>query len=121
MPLPEVDTWSTVFTTLGYLCLLLGVIFLAYWLLKRFGLNRMGPRGGAEAPQLMGRLMLGPRHSLVVVRHRERDLLLGVTEHSITKLAEDGADDAQYGAEGEDGDDPGTATFAAMLKRNLGK
>ncbi|MEF2230370.1 MAG: flagellar biosynthetic protein FliO [Pseudodesulfovibrio sp.] len=115
MQLPVVDTWSTMLTTLGYLCLLLGVMFLAYWLLRRFGLTRLTTQGGAEAPRLMGRLMLGQRHSVVVVRHRGRDLLLGVTENSITRLAEDPAG-------GEDGGpSPESAPFASLLKRNLGK
>jgi len=120
MQLPVVDTWSSVLTTLGYLCLLIGVIFLAYWLLKRLGLNRLMSQGGADAPRLMGRLTLGQRHSLVVVRHRGRDLLLGVTEQSITKLAEDVAEDFEDGEEGE-GESREPASFASLLRRNLGR
>ena len=115
MQLPVVDTGSSVLTTLGYLCLLLAVIFLAYYLLKRLGVPGMGAQGGPDAPKLVGRLMLGQHQSVVVVRHRDRDLLLGVTEHSITRLAEDEASD-------EEGElSPESRSFASLLKRKLDK
>ncbi len=114
MQLPVVDTGSTVLSTLGYLCLLLGVIFLAYYLLRRLGVSGMGVQGGAGSPRLIGRLMLGQRQSVVVVRHQGKDLLLGVTEHSITKLSEEAADQAaEPSAE--------STSFASLLKRNMGK
>jgi len=115
MQLPQVDTWSTLLTTLGYLCLLLGVIFLAYWLLRRLGVSGMGVQGGGGSPRLVGRLMLGQRQSVVVVRHRGRDFLLGVTEQSITPLAEDEADEGAETGSGQ------PASFASMLKRSVGR
>ena len=114
MNIPVVDTGSTVLTTLGYLCLLLAVIYMAYYALKRLGVGTM-TRGGADAPILVSRLMLGQRQSLAVVRHRGKDLLLGVTEHKITLLAEDEES-------GEDGEpSPESRSFASLLKRNLDK
>jgi len=115
MQLPQVDTWSTLLTTLGYLCLLLGVIFLAYWLLRRLGVSGMGVQGGSGAPRLVSRLMLGQHQAVVVVRHRGRDFLLGVTEHRITPLAEDEAD------EGPEADSDKPASFAGLLKRSVGR
>ena len=115
MNIPVVDTGSTVLTTLGYLCLLLAVIYLAYYGLKRLGVGTMGVRGGAAAPRLVSRLMLGQRQSLAVVRHRGKDLLLGVTEHKITLLAEDEASDE------DEASSPEPRSFASLLKRNLDK
>ena len=109
MPLPAVDSGTTILTTAGYLFLLLGVIFLAYWLLKRFGVPG-ALTSGRGGPRLLSRLMLGNRQSVAVVRYRDKDLLLGVTEHNITLLSEAGADPDQ--------DPPAPKSFAAMLKRN---
>jgi flagellar protein FliO/FliZ len=115
MQLPVVDAGSTVLTTLGYLCLLLAIIFMAYYLLRRLGVPGMSAQGGAGAPKLIGRLMLGQRQSVVVIRHRDKDLLLGVTEHSITRLDQDVASD-------EDGEpSPEPRSFASLLKRKLDK
>ena len=103
----------SVLTTLGYLCLLLGVIFLAYWLLKRLGVQGVGMRSGKGGPQLLSRMMLGTRQSLTVVRYRERDLLIGVTENHITLLSEDLADESI-----DISDKP--IDFSSILKRRSG-
>lgn len=111
MPLPAVDSGTTILTTAGYLCLLLGVIFLAYWLLKRFGVPG-ALTSGKGGPRLRNRLMLGNRQSVAVVRYRDRDLLLGVTEHSITLLSENEADPEEEPAERK--------SFASVLKKGTG-
>ncbi|WP_419785773.1 flagellar biosynthetic protein FliO [Pseudodesulfovibrio sp.] len=113
--LPHVDTWSTVLTTAGYLCLLLGVIFLAYWLLRRLGLPGATGSGGSGGPRLINRLVLGQRQSVVVVRYRERDYLLGVTEQHITPLAEEDMEELPETEPGK------SASFATLLKRSMGK
>lgn len=110
MQLPVVDTGSTVLVTLGYLCLLLGVIFFAYWLMKRLGLGVMGVRSFRGGPQLVSRLMLGNRQSVAVVRYRDKDILLGVTEENITLLKEFDADD--------EAEAPKQKSFASMMKRS---
>ncbi|WP_272699163.1 flagellar biosynthetic protein FliO [Desulfovibrio sp. Fe33] len=112
MQLPAVDSGTTLLTTAGYLFLLLGVIFLAYWLLKRFGVPGALTSGGPGGPRLVNRLMLGNRQSLAVVRYRDKDLLLGVTEHEITLLSESEA--------APEPDRPERKSFASILKRNAG-
>jgi flagellar protein FliO/FliZ len=105
-----VDSGTTILTTAGYLFLLLGVIFLAYWLLKRFGVPGALTSSGPNGPKLVNRLMLGNRQSVTVVRYRDRDLLLGVTEHSVTLLAEEEA--------APETERTGRKTFASVLKRS---
>ncbi|NDV18812.1 flagellar biosynthetic protein FliO [Pseudodesulfovibrio sp. JC047] len=109
MALPAVDSGATLLTTAGYLFLLLGVIFLAYYLLKRFGVPTAF-MAGQNGPRLISRLMLGNRQSVAVVRYRNKDLLLGVTENTISLLGEEDADDTQ---------EPVTpkTNFASFLKR----
>ena len=71
------------------LAVLLGVIFAAFWLLKRYGPKiGLGPGGRGGSLRLMDHLAVGPKKSVVVVRFLNKDLVLGVTDHSITRLAE---------------------------------
>jgi len=91
MQLPAVDTGLPLLTTAGTLFLLLGAIFLAYWLLKRFGIS--GAMGGPGSPRLISRLMLGNNQAIAVVRYKDKDMLLGVTDASITLLSQEEADE----------------------------
>jgi len=113
MNLPVADTGQTILVTLGYLCLLLGVIFLAYWLLRKLGFHGMSTQGGKAAPRLVSRLMLGNRQSVAVIRYRETDLVIGVTEERISLLKEFDADQSTN----EEDPRPAPKTFAAILKR----
>ena len=71
------------------LAVLLGVIFAAFWLLKRYGPKiGLGPGGRGGMLRLVDHLAVGPKKSVVVVRFLNKDLVLGVTDHSITRLAE---------------------------------
>jgi flagellar protein FliO/FliZ len=71
------------------LAILLGVIFAAFWLLRRYGPKiGLGPGGRGGMLRLVDHLSVGPKKSVVVVRFLNKDLVLGVTDHSITRLAE---------------------------------
>lgn len=71
------------------LLLVLAVILVGYWILRRLGPRfGLGPVGKGGTLRLMGQMGLGPRKQLLVVRFLNKDLLLGVTEHSITLLTE---------------------------------
>lgn len=80
--------WAGYFQSLGVIFLLLGLIALALYLLKRFG-----PRSGMGLfkrgeLQLEGQLAIGPKKSVVVVRFLNKRLVLGVTEAQINLLTE---------------------------------
>ena len=71
------------------LLVLLAFIFAAFWLLKRYGGKfGIGPAGRAGKLRLVDHLPVGPRKSVVVVRYLDKDLVLGITEQSITFLTE---------------------------------
>ncbi|MFP4212534.1 MAG: flagellar biosynthetic protein FliO [Desulfohalobiaceae bacterium] len=75
----------------GSLLLLLGLILLGFYLLKRFG-PKAGLRfSGSKEIKILGQVGLGPKKQLVLVRFLNRLLLLGVTDTNIQLLAE--ADD----------------------------
>lgn len=79
---------GTTLVTAAYLCLILGAIFLAVWLLRRYGPASIARVKGPDNPRLIGRLMLGAKQSVCVVRVHDRNLVLGVTEEHINLLAE---------------------------------
>jgi len=71
------------------LLLILAVILLGFWMLRRFGPKMgIGPGGRGGLLRLVAQLGLGPRKSVVVVRFLNRDLVLGVTDQAITLLTE---------------------------------
>jgi len=71
------------------LLVLLAFIFAAFWLLKRYGGKfGIGPAGRGGKLRLVDHLPVGPRKSIVVVRFLNKDLVLGITEQSITFLTE---------------------------------
>ena len=73
----------------GALLLILGVILLAFWMLKRFGPRLgLGPRANAHGLRFEGQLALGPKKSIMVVRFLNKLLVLGVTDQSINLLTE---------------------------------
>ena len=59
---------------------------------------------------MVSRLMLGNRQSVTVVRYRDKDMVLGVTDSSITLLSESEAD------ESDEATSP-RPNFAALLRR----
>lgn len=71
------------------LLLILAVILVGFWILRRFGPKiGIGPAGRGGMLRMMAQLALGPRKSVVVVRFLNKDLVLGVTEQNITLLTE---------------------------------
>lgn len=84
------DTTSSLVVQLAGTALALAAVLLLAWvalrLLKR--LHERTPAGGAGPPlQVLRTLGVGPRERLLVVRWRERQLLLGVTATTISMLA----------------------------------
>lgn len=92
------------------LLLILAIIFAAYWLLRRYGGKfGLGPAGRGGMLRLMAHLSLGPRKSLVVVRFLNKDLVLGVTDQTITLLTEGNAEHDAH------------SDFAATLAEQTGR
>ncbi len=70
------------------LFIILGVIFLGFYLLKRYGHKAGLGMGSSNRLKLMDILNVGPKKSIVVVRFLNKDLVLGVTDSRINLLAE---------------------------------
>jgi flagellar protein FliO/FliZ len=89
------------------LLLVLALIPLAMWLLKRFGPAQATQAAGLR---VVAQLPLGARERIVVVEAGERWLLLGVTGASINRVGTLPKGEAPPSA-------TGTASFAALLAR----
>ncbi|CAD5202256.1 Flagellar biosynthesis protein FliO [Pseudomonas sp. FEN] len=66
------------------LLLVLGIIFVLAWLLRR--VQQVGPGGKAQVIELIGSRALGPRDRLVLVQVGNEQILLGLTPGTITPL-----------------------------------
>ncbi len=78
---------SPVLKTAGSLLLILALLMLALFLLKRYGPRfNIGGKASQDGPRLESRLSLGPKHQVAVVVFRKKTLLLGVTDHAINVL-----------------------------------
>ena len=75
--------------TLGALLLIVGLIVLAGWGLRRFGAGLLGNGATSEGPEVavLSQTPLGNNRSLTVVRFGDQALLLGATATSFTLLA----------------------------------
>ncbi|MDL2313419.1 flagellar biosynthetic protein FliO [Desulfovibrio sp. OttesenSCG-928-C14] len=79
-------TWGSYLSTLGVFFFFLALLWFAARYLRRRGALRIFGAGGGV--RVESRTALGPRKSLLVVNAEGRRLLLGVTEHHISRLAD---------------------------------
>lgn len=115
---PAIKASAPVSTT-GYLLqgifgllVVLGLMWAAWWLVKRTGFSRMA--SGVKM-KVVGGLSIGSRERIMVVEIGEQWLVLGVTATQINTLA---TLPKQALPEGEAGEN-GTPPFAAWLKKTM--
>ncbi len=80
--------FSSIFTTATYLCIILAFIFLVYWLLRKFGPRGISGGRSMIDMRLAGRLVLGQKQRIDLVRVQDKMFLLGVTDHTLVLLKE---------------------------------
>ncbi|WP_090206461.1 flagellar biosynthetic protein FliO [Pseudomonas asplenii] len=95
------------------LLLVLGVIFVLAWLIRR--VQQAGPTGKGQVIELVGSRVLGPRDRLVLVQVGNEQILLGLTPGTITPLHV--LKEPVKVTSGE----PATPEFAQRLMELLGK
>lgn len=76
------------FKAIGSLALVLGLVVLAGWVLKRYAQIPGVTSGRSETIKIVATKMLGGRRSLMLIRVRGQTLLLGVTPQAINCLTE---------------------------------
>lgn len=83
--------WKTVIIT----AVIIAVIILGAMGMKRFWGDRL-PQASSTEIQIVGRRFIGPKQSIAIVKVREKELLVGITDHSIHLLGDitpDGKED----------------------------
>ena len=88
---PGEFSWSGYFYAIGALCLILGVLWGALWLMRRSGKFRFMPSYKGfprDALCIEAQIPLGPRRGLMVVRFLNKRLLLGLSDQQINLLSE---------------------------------
>ncbi|MDQ7032292.1 MAG: flagellar biosynthetic protein FliO [Desulfonauticus sp.] len=73
---------------IGSLLLILGLIGLIYYLLRRFAPQNLLKPSGNEDLKIISTLPCGPKKSLLLVQFLNKKLLIGITENNITCLSE---------------------------------
>jgi flagellar protein FliO/FliZ len=94
------------------LLLVIGLIFLLAWLMRR--VQQVGPRGG-QVIKILASQALGPRDRLVLVQVGQEQILLGLTPGRITPLHV--LADPVHLPDGQ----PASTEFAQRLMELLGK
>ncbi|TBU95479.1 flagellar biosynthetic protein FliO [Phytopseudomonas dryadis] len=95
------------------LLLVIGLIFLLAWLMRR--VQRMGPRGSGQVIKIVATQALSPRDRLVLVQIGGEQVLLGLTPGRIASLHVMNEPIHLPDAE------PASTEFAQRLKELLGK
>ncbi len=86
MPMED-DLASALWKTVLITGLILATIVAGAWGLKHFGANRLRQTSSPEM-RVLGRKYLSAKQSIAIVKVREKELLLGITDHSIQLLIE---------------------------------
>lgn len=76
-----------VFRVFGVLCFVLGLFLAIAYAARRYG-GKTPALAGGQLGQVMGKLYISPKHSLVYVRSGGRVLLLGMTPASVSLVTE---------------------------------
>lgn len=81
------DSWMMLLKTVGSLALVLATIFVFAWVFRRF-LHQRPWAGSQEGIRITRSLDLGAKKKLMVVEFGGREILVGLTDMSFSRLAE---------------------------------
>ena len=114
--LPEnASLLSAIAKVIGALLVVVGLMLVLLYAIKRLGLG--GGRGGGSAIAVLETRMVAPRKYITIVRVADRCLALGITEQTISLLADLGEDGKAAFA--NQGPPPPPAGFAALLQKSM--
>lgn len=85
----EFDFWPALINMIAVLALVVGLIVLLGWLLRRFGGARFGGTPGSESlMKIVSTLSLGDKRSLAVIKVGQRYFLIGIAGEGLSNLSE---------------------------------
>lgn len=93
----ETGSGGLLLKTLGAMFLIVGLIFVGAWGMKKLGFGNFKANSAEDAPDLtiLSSVSLGSGRTISTVRFGERTLLIGSTAQSFTLLADDAENDAE--------------------------
>jgi len=116
-PLPEnASLLSAIAKVVGALLVVVGLMLVLLYAIKRLGLGQ-GRGGGGTAIAVLETRMLAPRKYISIVRVADRCLALGVTEQTISLLADLGEEGKAAFANQRTS--PPASGFAALLQKSM--
>lgn len=91
----EPGTGGLLLKTLGAMLLIVGLIFVGAWTLKKFGFGNVKATASADVPDLaiLSSVSLGSGRTISTVKFGARVLLVGSTAQSFTLLADEFSDE----------------------------
>jgi flagellar protein FliO/FliZ len=81
----EQNLVSTLWKVVIYVLLILAAIIIGARVLRRYGGEKLKQTSSPDI-RILGRRYISPKQSIVMVRVRNKELLLGITDHSIRLL-----------------------------------
>lgn len=118
IPMSETTSLMTAIAKVtGALIVVIGLMLLLLHVIKRSGLGSGGGRSGSAITVLETR-MVAPKKYITIVDIAGQCLALGVTDHTITRLADLGPD-AKTWLAAPAGTAKPAATFAGLLNRSM--
>ena len=117
-PLPATTSLiSTIGKVFGALLVVVGLMLVLLYFIKRVGIGSGRSRGGSAIAVLETR-MVAPRKYIAIVEIADKCLALGITEHNINLLADLGAEVKAALVNQSNAVKPGSA-FAGLLNKSM--
>ena len=82
------DTTAATVKMMAALALIIGLLLVAMWLLKKFRPTRMALGGANRSVEVLARTMLTPKAGLTVVKVVDKVFVLGVTDQQVNLVVE---------------------------------
>ena len=117
LPQEDISIFENLLTLLGTIGILVLVMFLAYRFTKIMKKRSSGESMHGGYIEIVERVMIGPERSIIIVRLKDKLLLLGVTPNHIEKLDE--LDPEMY--TNVQAAHQGTENFSSLLREVIGR
>lgn len=113
---PEDHFMSDFISMLASLGLLVALILIVSWFLKRFLNTRIQSMNTTSAIKIIERRALTPKTSIYLIEVNNRSIVIAEHTHGVTKLSELGADETEQEEEPEK-----SSSFGEILKNKMSK
>jgi len=111
------ELWATMLKSFGMLLVVLAILILVLWLLRRY-FTHPGAAGQQGVIRMLASMYVAPKERIALVDVLGEKLLIGITPQQISFLAR--IEDEKNICDGALAEKPGAGFFKALLKRSMG-